>query len=465
MEAGPAILIIGVLGSVLVFFLAWRRPTVALAVWLMLFTVFSEYILLPNAATLHVHLSRALLTALCLGLAVGWVPRTTRLDTPVLPAVLLVILTAWTILTAFITGTIYRVDGTRNLSVFLTGFFVPGMVLYFARYFPPTLKVTRTIYGLLTALLLYMIATAFFEHFHINALVFPQYILDPSIGIHPERSRGPIVNAAENGGMLAVLLLVGLHTVLYTYDGAMRWILSAGLLGAGVLALFFTQTRGTWLAFIGGFGIMVLHKKCRTLVLGLGAVCVLGVVVYLIASATSVGTLASMNPLPKRSDNTEDTEDFRKNLYQESIRPFEDHPLIGWGLGTFTDEDYLFDGYGGSMTITEWVLHDTVIAITLESGSVGGLLYIAFLISSVVILLRLRKNSPTFEIKDVCVVGIASVAAFYINGLFVDIRYFAQQNALVFFLIGIGLGLPKLARTPVKKPALPALEGPKPIST
>jgi len=446
--------VLGVLMAVLVFFLAWRRPTVALAAWLIFFTVFSEYILLPQAATLHVHLSRALLTALCLGLCAGWVPRTTRLDTPVLPAVLIVILTVWTIFSAFVTGTIFRVDGTRNLSVFLTGFFVPGMVLYFARYFPPTLKQARTVWLLLTGLLVYLIFTAFMEHFHISALVFPQYILDPSIGIHQERARGPVVNAAEDGGMLAILLLVGLHTVLYRFEGVMRWILSALLLVAGALALFFTQTRGTWLAFIGGFAIMLLHKQCRSLVLGLGGVGALVLVVYLVASAASVGGLVTKNPLPQRSDNTEDTEDFRKNLYEESVRPFQEHPFIGWGLGTFTDEDYLFDAYGGSLTITTAVLHDTVVAITLESGIPGGALYVAFLISSVVILFRLRKRSTNVEVGDFCVVGVASIAAFVINGQFVDIRYFAQQNALVFFLVGLGLGLPKLSDAQVKKKSL-----------
>ena len=187
--------------------------------------------------------------------------------------------------------------------------------------------------------------------------------------------------------------------------------------------------------------LMLLHKQCRSLVGALGGIGGLVLAAYLVASAASVGGLATKNPLPNRSDNTEDTEDFRKNLYEESVRPFQDHPLIGWGLGTFTDEDYLFDGYGGSLTITTAVLHDTVIAITLESGIIGGALYVGFLVSSVFLLLKLRRSSSIDEVRDFYIVGIASLAAFFINGLFVDIRYFAQQNALVFFLIGLGLGL------------------------
>jgi len=103
MPASPPILAIGVLGTLLVFFLAWRRPTVALTVWLIFSTVFSEYVLLPNAPTLHVHLSRALLTALVLGLAAGWVPLEGKGQrAPVAPAVLIVILTVWTIFSALL---------------------------------------------------------------------------------------------------------------------------------------------------------------------------------------------------------------------------------------------------------------------------------------------------------------------------------------------------------------------------
>jgi putative inorganic carbon (hco3(-)) transporter len=453
MPASSGILAIGVIAVLLIFFLAWRRPTLALTVWLIFSTVFSEYILLPDAPILHVHLSRVLLTALLLGLAAGWIPRNKRPDAPVNPAILIVILTAWTIVSAFWTGTIFRVDATRNLSVFLTGFFVPGIILYFARYFPLSLKVSRSVCGLLTLLLGYMVFTAFCEHFHVDSLVFPQYILDPSLGIHTERARGPIVNAAENGGMIAILLLAGLHTVLYASTSAMRWVGCAGLLLFGVLALWFTETRGPWLAFAGGLLVMLLHKQCRGLVLALGGVGGIALAVFLVSAAVSVGNLAKKDPLPQRSDNTSDTAEFRMDLYRESVRPFQEHPLAGWGLGTFTDTDYLFDAYGGSLTITTAVLHDTVVAITLESGIIGGVLYLSFLVTLTAALIRLRRASLGFETRDFYTLGLASLAVFVINGLFVDIRYFMQQNALVFLIAGLGLALPPRKALQVAEPS------------
>jgi putative inorganic carbon (HCO3(-)) transporter len=451
MPASSGILAIAAIGALLIFLLAWRRPTLALTVWLILSTVFSEYILLPDAPTLHVHLSRVLLTSLLLGLAAGWIPQVKRPDTPVAPAILIVILTAWTILSALWTGTIFRVDGTRNLSVFITGFFVPGMILYFARYFPLSLKVSRSVCALLTLLLGYMVFTAFCEHFQVDSLVFPQYILDPSLGIHAERARGPIVNAAENGGMIAILLLVALHAVLYASTGVMRWASCLGILLLGALALWFTETRGPWLAFAGGLLVMLFHRQCRRLVLALGVGGGIALAIFLVASAVSLGNLVQKDPLPQRSDNTSDTAEFRVDLYRESVRPFQEHPLVGWGLGTFTDVDYLFDAYGGSLTITTAVLHDTVVAITLESGIIGGILYLSFLVTLTAILIRLRRASVSFEARDFYTLGLAALTVFVINGLFADIRYFMQQNALVFLLGGLGLAIPPASRP---KPSL-----------
>jgi O-antigen ligase len=303
-----------------------------------------------------------------------------------------------------------------------------------------------------------MVFTAFVEHFHINALLFPQYITDPSLGValHTERARGPIVNSAENGGMIAILLLVALHTVLYATRGTMRWVSVFGLLAFGGLALFFTETRGPWLAFLGGLAIMVFHKRCRGLVFALGGIGGVAMAVFLVISAASVGNLAKEDPLPQRSDNTADTAEFRMDLYRESVRPFQEHPLVGWGLGTFTDTEYLFDAYGGSLTITTAVLHDTVVAITLESGIIGGVLYLAFLITLTVILIRLRSASLNSEKRDFYILCMASLLVYVINGLFVDVRYFMQQNALVFFLGGLGLAL-----APADRPVtLPVTEPP-----
>jgi len=446
MPASLAILALGIVGATLLFFLAWRRPTLAITVWVISSVVFSEFILLPDAPTLHVHLSRVLLVALLLGLAAGRVRQPNPPSTPARPDYLILALTAWTLVSACWSGTMFRVDGTRNASIFISGFLLPAMILFLARSIPLSLKVSRTVCTLLTVLLGYMIFTAFCEHFHINSLVFPQYILDPSIGIHPERARGPIINAAENGAIIAILLLVALHSLLYVKVPAVRWAGCCGVLLFGAAALWFTETRGPWVAFACGLCILLWHNQGRRFVLALGGASVLALGAFLLYAGVSPDAVAKKDPLPQRSDNTSDTVDFRMDLYRESVGPLEDHPLMGWGLGTFTDTDYLFDAYGSSLTLSTAVLHDTIFAITLESGIIGGILYISFLVAIALALIKLRRASRDTERQDFYTLCLASLVVFVVSAVFVDIRYFMPQNSVVFLLAGLGFAPPPANR-------------------
>ena len=196
---------------------------------------------------------------------------------------------------------------------------------------------------------------------------------------------------------------------------------------------------------------MLWHKQCRGFVLALGTAGVAFIGAVIVFLAVSGVDLARINPMPKARDNTSDTTDFRMDLYRESLGPFQEHPFLGWGLGTFTDTDYLFDAYGQSLTLSTAVLHDTIVAITLESGIVGGILYVSFLITVSATLIRLRSASRTFEKRDFYTLCLASLTVFVINGFFVDIRYFMPQNALVFLMAGLGLSLPPTDRLQLRE--------------
>jgi hypothetical protein len=46
---------------------------------------------------------------------------------------------------------------------------------------------------------LYLSATSLFQYLGADALVFPRYVIDPTVGIHASRARGPFVEAVANG--------------------------------------------------------------------------------------------------------------------------------------------------------------------------------------------------------------------------------------------------------------------------
>src|SRR5205085_1804298 len=63
----------------------------------------------------------------------------------------------------------------------------------------------RMLLALLVGMGAYLGLTTLFETVHLNALVFPRYILNPNIGTHFGRGRGPFVEAVTNGTALFVV--------------------------------------------------------------------------------------------------------------------------------------------------------------------------------------------------------------------------------------------------------------------
>ena len=229
--------------------------------------------MLLGATTLHVHVIHVLLAGLLIGLGIGWTPASApgRLE------LLMLAFMAWAVVSGFIRGTIFREIGVESIRVLLSGFIIPILILYLARSTVQSPAARRTACSVLTLLLGYLIVTAFAERFQIRWLVFPQYILDPTIGIHAEKARGPVLNGAENGGIIAILLLVALHRVRYAFTPSVRWLATLALLAAGIPALWFTQERGPWAAFAGGLLIILLHEPRRGVLSVLAVIAIVSV--------------------------------------------------------------------------------------------------------------------------------------------------------------------------------------------
>lgn len=411
----------GCIGTVLLVLIASRRPALGLAWWVLSGVALAEYMLFPDATTLHVHLIHLLLAGLLIGFGIGWAPA----SAPGSLELLILAFIAWAILSGYMSGTIFTEDGAESIRVLFSGFVIPVLILYLARSTVQTPAAIRSACGVLTVLLGYLIVTAFAEHFRITWLVFPQYILDPSIGIHAEKARGPVLNGAENGGIIAILLLVALHRARYALTPTARWLTTLTLLVTSIPALWFTQERGPWVAFAGGLLIMLLHEPNRG---------VASVLTAIAAVAVPLVLVLHIELLPQRQG----TIDFRMGLYRESLVAFKEHPIAGWGTGRFTSVKHLFDNHRSTSLGTN-VEHDTIVAMATDTGAIGALLYISFLVGLFRSLIKLRKSARTPEGRDFIVTCLAVLTTFVINGTFADTRFWMPQNTVVFFLAGLAL--------------------------
>src|SRR5260370_1395104 len=72
--------------------------------------------------------------------------------------------------------------------------YFPFSTYYVAKHGHYTVAEVKTLLKWLLAIQTYLVISGIFEHYRIDALVWPKYILDESIGDQWERLSGPLIN-------------------------------------------------------------------------------------------------------------------------------------------------------------------------------------------------------------------------------------------------------------------------------
>ena len=232
------------------------------------------------------------------------------------------------------------------------------------------------------ALGLYLGVTTLAERLKIDALVFPKYILDPNVGTHAGRGRGPFVEAVTNGYaqyVCAVACVIG-----FALWRDAKPLLARFSLGVGALALggaFLSQQRSVWL---GAFVATVIAataigeaRRHAPAILSMLAIVVGGSLVLIPGFAAQV---------QERGNNQETVWD-RKNLARASVNMVEERPLLGFGWDQFTRQgrDYfeLADDYPLGRNIANVRIHSVALTYAADLGLIGLLLWSVALIAGV----------------------------------------------------------------------------------
>ncbi len=247
-------------------------------------------------------------------------------------------------------------------------------------------------------------------------LIFPRFVLNQQVEMHVDRARGPFLQAVANGVSMNLLGLIALDC--YRRRRFTRLLLFPLLL-ALPLAIFATMTRSVWLSFamsLGAIGLSCKRRHIWTLlfIAGLGT----GAMSY-IASAHARSVAASQERFQDRS-----TVDFRFAVYRLGWEMFRDRPLFGWGQGEFARE---IETRISAFRPGTYAAHNTFIAILVEHGAVGLLLYLSIAWN----LVRLRKTAHWLKVTWPICLGV-----YFVNACCVVMNY-QFVNALVFTLGGV----------------------------
>ncbi len=198
-----------------------------------------------------------------------------------------------------------------------------------------------------------------------RSLIFPRFILDESLGFHPDRARGPLLQAVANGVSLNILGLLALHAY---QRKSVRGAKVLVVLASVPIAILATMTRAVWLSFSGSILAVIFFSKNRSLRRAYVALVVLAAagISILTSSSDFAGTL---------SDRLEERGpiEYRQAVYAGGWEMFLQRPWTGWGFHQMPAElPRHVSGYKEKLLYP----HNTYLELLVEHGLLGLALYV-----------------------------------------------------------------------------------------
>jgi O-antigen ligase len=281
----------------------------------------------------------------------------------------------YAVCSAALSGTL--ANGTSIVALLDTLGIVPFLLFLLAPAVYPTDRERNYLIVALVAVGVYLGLTAWFEGLSITSLVFPRYILDPNIGEHFGRARGPFLEAAGDGLGLyicAIAAVVGLRT--WSSRRARATAAAVGILC--VSGAIFTLTREVWLG-VGAASLIVglATPELRRYV-------VPGVVV------TGIVVLAVILLVPSFKGNASTRLQDNRSLWDRvnsdsaGLRMFEARPILGFGWSTYAESVEPYYRLADSHPLTTvGAIHNEFLSNLVELGLAGTALWIAGLLMGV----------------------------------------------------------------------------------
>jgi O-antigen ligase len=256
--------------------------------------------------------------------------------------------------------------------------------------------------------LAYLIFTAIAFLADARSLIFPRFILDESLGFHPDRARGPFLQAVANGVSLNLLGILA-------FVLAQRQKKVSLLLLALPLAVLATMTRAVWISF-----------ALSTLVLGYRMIQhrLQAIIILLILAGLVAGLTVGFSDHSLKSALSERTEergpvDARMAVYSAGWAMFQEHPFTGWAAGgMYAELARRMEGY----RLRTYYVHNTYLALLVEFGIPGLVLY-GILFFNLFRLSSRGRSSESSPLTALRKVWPVLLCVYLFNAFFVDMAY------------------------------------------
>lgn len=331
--------------------------------------------------------------------------------------------------------------GSRTLYRLFDFSYAPLAIFLLVKSIPHSRSKIKAVLILYLVVGSYLAFNGVFEHFEIlHSLVWPKYIMDPSVGIQYGRTRGSFVSSEMLGMALIVCFL---FYALYAtrMDGfKLYWAYFMLLISAGVI--YTTNQRSAWVSF--GMCLFVLAVT-RTALKSVARV-LLGVI--LLAFVLGVGSHFSLWETTLFSKRQE-TVDYRKANFETALEMGMANPIFGIGYGNFSTEwlKYFRPQEGVGIRDLKDGNHNTFLGIFSELGLVGLIPYCLMIYFMCGLGVRAYNNQVGFD-KSFAMVACLILLTYVISGNFSDHRVKPFYNSTLFLVFGCiaAMNLPEKRR-------------------
>jgi O-antigen ligase len=263
------------------------------------------------------------------------------------------------------------------------------------------------IFVILALAYLVFIAIAFLAD--ARSLIFPRFILDEGLGFHPDRARGPFLQAVANGVSLNILGI--LAVALPQKRKAVIWLLWLVL----PLAVLATMTRAVWISFAVStlvLGFLMVERRLQ-------AVCALLAVAGLVVGlAIGLSTHSLKAALWDRTGERGPVE-ARLAVYDAGWAMFKERPFSGWAAaGMYAELARRMQGYH----LRTFYVHNTYLALLVEFGVPGLALYGILFFNLFRLSWRGSPGEPD-SVASLRKVWPILLSVYLFNAFFVDMAY------------------------------------------
>jgi len=330
----------------------------------------------------------------------------------------------------------------------LRAYIYPFLFFYFARSVINREDQVRIVLAYLAFVGIYFGVMGIFEKLKWYGLVWPQFIVDPNVkaaGLSRlgYRVRGIFIQPAVLGCVMTMGFFPAWH-YLSRIRGMVPLVTRVVLLLVTLPTIFFTQTRAVY----AGLGLALVNtafwsRRLRPLCVGILLAIALGAFLNwdnLGSADRDEGGLGDMV-----------TVHYRIIIFYEALEVFMDHPFFGCGFMTFQEvakdyrkpRDVPFFGHVSLGIQRDAVSHNILMTVFAEQGLLGLVPFV------LIFVFFFRASKKAFETlprdglisKDFVVCVWAAMVSYFVNAMFMEMRYFEYINVLFYFLMGMMMGI------------------------